>query len=435
MNEDKRREKFNLRYSMYTDNYHEQVIEKLGQIYKSFIQLKLDVQINDNNNIYKQIVNAISNVYSFGVNRVFGEPSVQELYATLRVDNVMTQANKYMNAFNDVLLQVSWDYDKDMPVLMLRLPHTTEVDYINGKVHGVRYLVDVDCDSDSETWAYWSAHQHYYIKRRSDKEDKQALRVDVEGNEDFSNPLGVLPFVFMHNGWRDESFWDIYTGDDLTGGTLSLSIHLTFLNHLIKTQSFKQLVANGDNLKELSGQILDPLSVLTLSGQNTEIDVLDLQSNYDMLNKVSQDLANNIAINYGISPSQFRMTSQSSSGFALQMENLKLDRFTVEQQQDFAVYEKELFNLLLVVSEYYDKPLASDKMAIDFVEPNYPSSAQDRIAIDKNKIELGLTAPYLILMRDNPDLLEAEAKELVKQNIIARDEMNTPTSSPIIQGA
>lgn len=429
MNDDDRRKKFSLRYEMYNDNYHDQVITKLGQLYKAFVKLGLDVQINDNNNLYKQVVNSISNVYSFGVNRVFGEPSVQELYASLRVDHVMTQANRYMNAFNDVLLQVAWDDEKNIPKLLLRLPHSTEVDYCANQVSAVRYLVSVD--DESETWAYWSKSEHYYIKRRKNSKGEVKLRIGVndESDADFTNPLGTLPFIFMHNGWRDESFWDIYTGDDLTGGTLSLSIHLTFLNHIIKTQSFKQLVAKGDNLKELSGQVLDPLSVLTLSGQNTEINVLDLQSNYDMLNKVSQDLANNIAINYGISPSQFRMTSQASSGFALQMENLKLDRFTVEQQQDFTVYEKELFNLLSVVSTYYDKPLASDRMAIDFVEPNYPSSTQDKITIDKNKIELGLTAPYLILMRDNPDLTEADAKELVKQNISARDEI----SSPIIQ--
>ena len=49
--------KFGKRYQMYNDNYNDQVVSKLGQIYRAFAQLKLDVQINDNNNIYKQVVN------------------------------------------------------------------------------------------------------------------------------------------------------------------------------------------------------------------------------------------------------------------------------------------------------------------------------------------------------------------------------------------
>ena len=124
--------KFQRRYEMYNDNYNDQVVSKLGQIYRAFAQLKLDVQINDNNNIYKQVVNAVSNVYSFGVNRTFESDDAQELYNELRIDKVMAQANRYTNAFNDVLVQVSWDSNKEQPKVMLRLPHLTEVGYSQG---------------------------------------------------------------------------------------------------------------------------------------------------------------------------------------------------------------------------------------------------------------------------------------------------------------
>ena len=417
--------KFQRRYEMYNDNYNDQVVSKLGQIYRAFAQLKLDVQINDNNNIYKQVVNAVSNVYSFGVNRTFESEDVQELYNELRIDKTMAQANRYMNAFNDVLVQVSWDSNKEQPKVMLRLPHLTEVGYSQGDVEWVAYFVEmVGKDQKTERWAYWSNEEHYYIDKQSG-EDKI---VAVEDNEEMVNPFGVLPFVYLHNGWRDESFWDMFTGDDLTGGTIDMAVHLTFLNHIIKTQSFKQLVGKGDNVGELLGQVLDPLSILTLTGQNTEISVLDLQSNYEQLHRVAQDLANNLAISYGVSPSQFRMTSQASSGFALQMENLKLDRFTLEQQSDFKVYEKELFALIGQVSQYYGSDITGD-MTVDFVEPNYPSSEQGQLEIDQQAIGLGLTSPHKILMRDNPDLEEAEARVHVDDNINARNEMLNKVST------
>ena len=415
-----RLKKFALRYAMYNDNYNNQVISKLGQIYRAFAQLKLDVQINDNNNIYKQVINAISNVYSFGVNREFENEDNQELYNNLRIDKVMSQANRYMNAFNDVLIQVSWDSNKEQPKIMLRLPHQTEVGYNQGEVEWVAYFVEmVGKDGDTERWAFWSDTEHYYVDKQKNGEDKI---VAVEDNEEMVNPFGTLPFVYLHNGWRDESFFDSYTGDDLTGGTIDMAVHLTFLNHIIKTQSFKQLVGKGDNVGELLGQVLDPLSILTLTGQNTEISVLDLQSNYDQLHKVVQELANNLAIGYGVSPSQFRMTSQASSGFALQMENLKLDRFTLEQQSDFKVYEKELFALIGQVSEYYGQTIAGE-MTVDFVEPNYPASQSDQLDIDIKAIDLGLTSPHKVLMRNNPDLTEEDARVDVDDNINARNEM------------
>ena len=411
--------KFQRRYEMYNDNYNDQVVSKLGQIYRAFAQLKLDVQINDNNNIYKQVVNAVSNVYSFGVDREFESDDAKELYNQLRIDKTMAQANRYMNAFNDVLVQVSWDSKKEQPKVMLRLPHLTEVGYNQGEVEWVAYFVEMTGKDDkTERWAYWSDTEHYYIDKTNGKEKIVA----VEDNDEMVNPFGVLPFVYLHNGWRDETFWDKYTGDDLTGGTIDMAVHLTFLNHIIKTQSFKQLVGKGDNVGELLGQVLDPLSILTLTGQNTEISVLDLQSNYEQLHKVAQDLANNLAIAYGVSPSQFRMTSQASSGFALQMENLKLDRFTQEQQSDFKVYEKELYGLIVQVSDYYGQTVAGD-MSVDFVEPNYPASEQEQLTIDQQSIDLGLSSPHKVLMRNNPDLTEEDARVDVDDNINARNDM------------
>jgi len=416
MNEIKRQNKFQLRYEMYNDNYAPQVVNKLGQIYTSFAELKLDVQLHTNTNIYKQVVNTISNVYSYGVEREV-EDDVKELYSTLRVDKTMAQANRYLNAFNDVILQVGWDSAKEQPKLMIRQPHKTEVDYVDGEVEAVRYFVK-RIDNKVEQWAYWSNENHYYIER-AEGEDKIA---PVEDNPEMINPFGILPFVFMHNGWRDENFFDTYTGDDLVHGTLDLSVHRTFLNHIIKSQSFKQLVGSGDRIDSVNGQMLDPLSILTLSGDNTEISVLDMQSNYDQLHTVIKDLGNELAVNYGVSPSQFRMTSSVSSGFALQMENIKLDKFTQEQQQDFRVYEKELFNLLVVIGEYYSKPL-SGEFAIDFKEPTYPTDQSTQISLDKDRIDLGLTSPAEILQKDNPDLEDLDAKLKVEANLSARNNL------------
>ena len=82
-------EKFKKRFNMFNDNYRDQVENKLGLVYAAFKELKLDVQLHHQTNLYKQIVNKISHVYSFGVEREFTNEQHAELYNTLRVNKIM----------------------------------------------------------------------------------------------------------------------------------------------------------------------------------------------------------------------------------------------------------------------------------------------------------------------------------------------------------
>jgi hypothetical protein len=407
-------EKFKKRFNMFNDNYRDQVENKLGLVYAAFKELKLDVQLHHQTNLYKQIVNKISHVYSFGVEREFTNEQHAELYNTLRVNKIMAQANTYLNAFNDVLVQVTHDDDKIK--IVLRLPHRTEVTTKDGKIDTVKYYVENLGDKGSiERWAFWSAEEHYYIDR-SKGEDTKVL---IEGNEEGINPFGVLPFVEMHNGWRDEHFFDAYTGDDMVNSTIDICVHLTFLNHIIKSQSFKQLVGKGDNIQSLSGQLSDPLSILTLSGQNTEIDVLDMQSNYEQLHTVIQGLANDLAVAYGISPSQFRMTGAPSSGFALQMENLQVDKFVQSQQDDFVHYEKELFELIKIVGGEFGTVADGSLDSVVFAKPSYPESRETKLNNDAKAIDLGLTSSDKILKSQGVQ----DADLVVAENIEARNKL------------
>ena len=416
-----RKKKFKRRYDMFNDNYRDQIELRLGQVYTAFRELKLDVQLHHQTNLYKQIVNKISQVYSFGVEREFDNEAHAELYEALRVDKVMAQANTYLNAFNDILVQVSYDDEKQQPKLMLRLPHRTEVDYQNGEMHSVSYFVDY-LDDNIERWAYWSTDEHYYIMKG--KGGEQTV-VAINGNEEKVNPFGRLPFVAMHNGWRDESFFDAYTGDDMVNSTIEICVHLTFLNHIIKTQSFKQLVGSGDNITGLTGQLSDPLSVLTLSGQNTELSVLDMQSNYEQLHKVIQELGNNLAVSYGVSPNQFRMTSAPSSGFALQMENLQVDKFVQSQQADFKHYEQELYDLIKLVVGTYEGEQSGD-MRISFAKPSYPESRDTKLDNDAKAIDMAILSPRDIVERMG--VSEDEAAQIVADNIKARNELYNKVS-------
>ena len=250
------------------------------------------------------------------------------------------------------------------------------------------------------------------------------------------NPYGVLPFVVMQNGFRDGEFFDEYSGDDLVNITLDNAIYNTFKNYLIKWQSFKQLVVTGTNVGQIDGQILDPASALTAEGEDTNISLLDLQANLTQLVETIEASSSTVAVNYNISPNQFRMTGAVSSGFALQMENKALDEFTEEQQKDFVMYEKELLKLIGIVGGL----TATEEVDITFNPIRYSESMTDTLNAYEKSIQLALKSPVEIIA-DLRGVEDDEAKLIYEQNIKERNQSNeqfntlTPTVTlPDIEG-
>lgn len=411
-----RRSKFALRYEMFNDNFAPQVKKHLTDIYQKASTIGIDRQMDLTNNIYKNIVNKISRVYSFGCTREFSNPDTEQLYRDLKISKIMKEANLYANAFNDVLLQVSWNYEKQIPKLIFRYPHKTRVELDEySEPKEVEYFVSAD--GSKEKWAYWTKEEHYYKIY-----DKDEMKIEYpDGNEQGINPYGILPFVFMQNGFRDGAFFDEYNGQDLVYITLDNAVYSTFKNYLIKWQSFKQLVITGNNIGSFSGQMLDPSSALTASGENVSVNLLDLTADLEQLRSTIESAANNVAINYNISPSQFRLSGQVSSGFALQMENTNLDEYTREQQADFVDYEKELFALMKAIILVEQGNDIGD-FSIKFQEPTYQESKSVELDATIKEVDLGLKSVSEVIAQQKGISID-EAKAMLDENLAERNKV------------
>ena len=414
--------KFSKRWDMFNDNYAKQVHAKLKEIYINVALIGMDKQVDLTNNIFKTITEKISRVYTSGINRDFGDDeTLTDLYSRARVTKYMKQANIYLNAFNDVLLQVSWDEDTQLPIFNFRLPHRTRVELDNkDNIESVEYFVSYDKEV-GEKWAFWSDTEHYYnIYTKEGAVIKEA----IEGNEQMVNPYGVLPFLVMQKGFRDGEFFDAYSGDDLVNITLDNAIYNTFKNYLIKWQSFKQLVVTGTNVGQIDGQLLDPASALTAEGEDTNISLLDLQANLTQLVETIEASSTTVAVNYNISPSQFRMSGQVSSGFALQMENKALDEFTQDQQKDFIVYEKKLLELIVLIGNIHGANIPdTQEVDITFNDIRYSESMNDTLASYEKSIQLALKSPIEIIA-DMRGITWEDAEVIYNQNIQDRNKSN-----------
>jgi len=426
--ESSRIKKFSYRINMLNDNFYKQAEVELGNVYSKAKELGLIDQIDDTNNLYRMVIEEISKVYDGGVIRTFDESeTIQEdmtlLYEELDITAIMQQANTYVNAFNDVLLQVGTK--EDTFNIKLRRPDNTVVVYNNDLELEQVYVYIGESDGHQMWYGYTNEEMFKVLVARADdvlNEDNTKLNQD--GLDSIDNKLGFLPFISIHNGFRDDEFWQMYKGDDLVKGNIQVSIKLTFLNHLIKMQSFKQLVASGSNLRQLNGTVLDPKTILFLEGDDTKIDTIDLESNYKMLWDTIQSINSNIALNYKISPNTFRMTGSISSGFALKMENIKIDKFISKQQILFSKSESDLFNLFKRMDEKLQLGIIkSDSVSVMFPATSYPQSAEEIIEIQTKEISLGLDNQINIIMeRDGVD--KDTATQTYNENIRVRNLSN-----------
>ena len=414
--------KFLNRWNMYNDNYKAQVKKRLTEIYIDVESIGMISQIDMTNNIYKTIVEKISRVYTQGVERDFNDDeNLKLLYDKARVNKYMKQANKYLNAFNDVLLQVSWDENNGIPKFNFRLPHRTRVATNSfDEVVAVEYFVET-LEEGAEKWAFWSDVEHYYNIYTGEGE---AVQEAVGDNSEMTNPYGVLPFVIMQNGFRDGNFFDMFSGDDLVNITLDNAIYNTFKNYLIKWQSFKQMVVTGSNVGSLDGQMLDPATALSAEGEDVDIKLLDLQANLTQLVDTIESSSTTVAVNYNISPNQFRMTGQVSSGFALQMENKSLDEFTADQQSDFVSYENDLFNLIIKIGNEHGAKLNENvDFKVEFPPIQYSESMSETLQNYEMAINLALKSPIeIISMLREVD--EEEATKIYEENLKIRNQSN-----------
>lgn len=420
--------KFSYRNMMLNDNFYEQVEKELGNVYSKAMELGLISQIDDTNNTYRMIIEEISKVYDNGVERTFSEnETIQEdmelLYEDLEVDAILSQSNTYMNAFNDCLIQVG--VKDDMFTLRLRRPDNTIVKY-NDDLELEEVYVYVGDNNNMQVWYGYTATEMFKVEvaRADDVLNEDNVIYPQGEDDDTSNPFGLLQFIPIHNGFRDDEFWQMYKGDDLVKGTIQIAIKLTFLNHLIKMQSFKQLVASGSNLQQLEGAAIDPQTILFLEGDDTSISTLDLESNYKALWETIQSINNNIAMNYKISPNMFRLTGSVSSGFALKMENIRIDKFVNKQQGMYEKVEAKLFNMLKEIDIKMGLgKIKSDSVNVQFPETQYPETKKEMLENDESEINLGINNQVNIIM-ERYGVDEETAKKMYKDNILVRNMSN-----------
>ena len=211
----------------------------------------------------------------------------------------------------------------------------------------------------------------------------------------------------------------------------TLNVLLTSLNQLTKYQSFSQPVMTGIDVK--TPIIVDPSRPIRIPAsmrdeQPGKFEFITPNAKIgDILEEIAA-LVERTCSRYGISMAAVRGNSSSTSGYAMKIQESRLERKRVDSTPLCRAALLQWWEIVKTIHNTHNATAAKvpqdAELIIDFVEPEYNNDPATTLDIQIKEIEQGLVSPVDILMRRNPDLDESAAKALYEKNLSDRQAIN-----------
>jgi len=414
------------RLNIYDDNYEQIIKEAVDAQFNKKTRDKISQMIDVSSNVLKRIINDISLVYQDPAQRSYivgEEPNERyaELMESIPANIIMQENNRLTNVCNEDLIYIvprnnKIEYDIVTPDLVEVFQDSEDPT----KAEAILFVQSfVDTNDNTEIYKiYWDVYGNH-------------IKFDADNNEveNFGNPYidpdnkerTVLPFVIFHKSFPRSSIWNRTGGTDLVNGTIQVGVLITYLNYLIKVNSFKQLYLAGIKTEDIPTEmILDPLFPLIATEANGKIGTIDYQVEFEKLWSVIQQRIGMIANNYGLSLDNFKLTISAESGFALKIKNQGLEKVINEQKKFYRYYESELAKKTIIVNNtMYKKDKIPDNgtFIIDFAGVSYPESPEEVRNDWLFNIKIGAKSIYDYVKFINPDIKDNDqADEVIKRN-------------------
>lgn len=384
---------------------------------KTYPQVKK--MLNSSMNIFRRIVREICSVYREPAERRIAGASdainekLKALYTGLIVDQTMAVAHRYSKAGTICFVMVR----QIESGLFLRVLTPDQV-YIETDDENLRkitvfaYVAEIKDNRGvkQKIWTVYTPEERYYANNTG-----KALSYDPRtgGAYDPANVYGIIPAVAFPAEFQILDFWSLNWNKDAYEANIKIGLMNTYLDYLVKTQSFKQITISADSVSDdVKGQILDPLFPLLLSGGGTA-QVLDLNTQLAAIDQVIRGKVSAIANNYGISNENFSLTTQAASGFSLKIANQSLQDIRLADIPLCASVEQSLYKIIATMSD--DELPEDGVLTFNPGEVTWPeewATERDRWEFE---FENGLASPVDYLIANDPQLDRIEAGKIIKE--------------------
>jgi len=429
-------------------SYLEAILKKQ---FESYEDLKLQLQFV---NAIKTITDELSVIYNWGAKRELwrdgelietgGETEDKEvelfnwIMKKAKYDRYMKDTNCMVTLCNNVLLRPYFWGDGNYIRLQAITPN--QVDVIQHPDDPSEMIALYYSTSPTEEYLggnlpdyYDRVVYHYWDKENYRRYVEGNARhagglIDIKDNPGGKNPYGVLPFVMFQNAISNEGFW-LDTGYDLTNTQDNINVKLTFLNYIIRLQSFSIPLLIGWEKEAGSKEkvVIAPGRPITIPLPNRDEGTPDFRfvTPSPDIEGVKSDINDEymrLGNTYGLTKNGFEVTESAQSGYALKIKNAAL----MERRQNEIPYyedgEEELFTIIKAIWNTHAPTLPSDhefagvvfsettELRVSISEPKYPDSPVESQAKWEFEFANKLSTP-LDYIREKYHMSEEEAQE------------------------
>jgi hypothetical protein len=277
-------------------------------------------------------------------------------------------------------------------------------------------------EKDTREFVWWTKSYHFTTNVKGE------IISQADGETAGANPILEMPFVTL-NGEQDLCYW-AEGGRDLIDTGVRINVDLTNYKHISICQGYGQMFMTGKNLpKQIKVGPNHCIQITQDEGEPTpQVGFMNANPPLDQLKaSIEMTVALMLSTN-NLSVSGFKTSlgggAEFASGVALAIDRSESTEDINEQALLFVKKEPEvLAKVALWHDVYKSKGLLSEELAaiqppkdIGKVQTQFPPakpivSEKEELEVIQMRKDLGLNTDVELIMRDDPSLTEAEARE------------------------
>ena len=279
-------------------------------------------------------------------------------------------------------------------------------------------------DDTEETWMYYSDTEMF--KYTSHNNQKMYSEENPEGG----NPYLKMPLIpVFRDGKPDTYFLDTIASDTLVRGHLKICDLLTTKHQNQKHQSFGMIVASGEmdnNYLEIAPDKITRIEV------DSNIQILSPPDTSQSIDASIRTMYKMLAQDYHLSTSFVDESEQASSGISLAIRNAELNSKRKSDISRYRAFEHELHEMERLIINHHTGVDIGELEMVDFGESEEVYSPEQRRALEKEDLAMGIKDLADIVMERNPDMSREDAEEYLaernKSKQVIKQKSDTPSN-------
>ena len=441
---DQLRAKLHNRIKVYENDWEDILDEEIKKQFVQETAANILLMLDTSQNVFRRIIRETTTVYNEPTERsmVSGEnvvdvPRWDAILKELRLDLIMGEAHNLAKAGTTAFLRVYTIPDAQRMGIEIIPSDVVQVDLSpddKTRPVGIGYkVIGTPKDKDRIWWVYYTADARYFLDANGFHiGDPRADDNHDPTPEETVNRYGVIPIVPFHANAVVRMFWRQNWNRDAYKANILIGVLNTYLNFLVKTQSFKQIAFTGAKpTKELLNAISDPLYPLVVTGENASAQVLDLNTRLEAIDSVILGKIAAIANNYGISKDNFTISGEVASGFSLRVASRALEEIRTSDKAVCYATELGLFDVIRTINniDFPGTPIGDEyELRWNPGEIEYPPTWEEEEKEWEFKFRHGIDDEVGFVMAHDPDIGEDEAVKQLEHIQERSATLNPPRS-------